>query len=328
MKNMFKDCESLEILNLNFNTDNVENMENMFSLCLNLSSLNITTFNIDNCNSFTNMLENDEGLILYVDTFKCKKLVETIPDYVIIIDVVTIPSIGEINSIYDIQNSDKKTQLLGKEFKFNIDYRLDIYINGKKIKFSKEYKVNDIGETNIKFKLYYDLNMDYMFKDVSDLISIEMISENNCKILSMNSTFENAKALNQFYISGFSGEEIKSMNKLFYNTDLNYYSFNSFDSRNLEDISYMFSNTDINEFSLNGLMINNVKNMSHLFDNCLSLVSFNNEGFDTRNVIDMSNMFSSCISLSEIDVSNFKTQKVENMAGMFEDCENLNIVWI
>ena len=49
MKNMFKDCESLEILNLNFNTDNVENMENMFSSCLNLSSLNITTFNIDNC---------------------------------------------------------------------------------------------------------------------------------------------------------------------------------------------------------------------------------------------------------------------------------------
>jgi hypothetical protein len=54
-----------------------------------------------------------------------------------------------------------------------------------------------------------------MFKDVPDLLSVEMKSEQNCEITSMISTFENCENLNSFKITGFNGEKIKSMKKLF-----------------------------------------------------------------------------------------------------------------
>ena len=38
-----------------------------------------------------------------------------------------------------------------------------------------------------------------MFQDVPNLISIEMVSEKNAKIISMISTFENCKYLEKFY---------------------------------------------------------------------------------------------------------------------------------
>ena len=289
MSHMFKDCKSLQELNLDFNTENVENMSYMFSSCTALTSLNITMFETENCNNFLNMFENDKELQIYIDSNKCRNLINFIPDDISIVNIPTKTIIGEINCVYNIKTIENNIILLGKEFEHISE--LDMYLDNRFIKYSKEYKISTIGEHNIQFILYEDLNMDYMFKDVPDLISVEMKSENDCQILSMISTFENAKNLYEFNITGFSGEEIKSMNKLFYKSALNNFYFNFFETNNLEDISYMFSNTEIIDFSLNGIDTSNVKNMSHLFEDCQSLRSFNNEGFETNKVIDMSSMF-------------------------------------
>ena len=54
--------------------------------------------------------------------------------------------IGEINCVYEIHSISDPTPLLGDEFKKNSD--LNIYINNKLIKFSKEYKFNESGKFN------------------------------------------------------------------------------------------------------------------------------------------------------------------------------------
>ena len=144
--------------------------------------------------------------------------------------------IGEINCIYDIRSF--KTKLFGDEFEK--DSNFDIYIDGRIIKYSKEYTFDSITTHNVQIKLFGDLNMDYMFKDVADLIEVRMESENNFKILSMISTFQNCENLNFFNISGFNVEEVKSTKKLFYNTSLSEVYFNDFNSINLVDMSYMF----------------------------------------------------------------------------------------
>ena len=219
---MFNDCQSLELLNINFNTKNVENMAYMFASCTKLSSLNITMFDIDNINNFTKIFDNDYELELYIDIFKCKDFLNEIPDYIKIIDVPTTPSTGQIECLYDINTVAKNTTLLGNEFINNYP-RIEIYIDGNKIQYTKEYKFKDLGNHNIIYILYEDLNMDYMFKDVPDLISVKMKSENNCQILSMISTFENSESLYEFRITGFSGNRIKSMKKLFYGTNIYIY---------------------------------------------------------------------------------------------------------
>ena len=86
--------------------------------------------------------------------------------------------IGEINCIYDIDSTSTNTLILGNEFKQG---NFDIYIDKNVIKYSKEHKFNSVGIHEIQIKLYEELNMDYMFKDVKNIISVEMISKTIAK---------------------------------------------------------------------------------------------------------------------------------------------------
>ena len=188
MGNMFKDCKYLNLLNLDFNTKNVEYMGNMFSSCISLTSLNISMFDIDDSKDFSNMFENDKGLELYLDMNRCEDLIGSLPYYISVYDSPTIFPIGEINCIYNVKSIATNTILLGKEFSKNSKFYL--YVDDEKIKYTKEYKMNRVGSHQIKFVLYEDINMDYMFKDVPDLFSVEMTSNENCQILSMISTLK------------------------------------------------------------------------------------------------------------------------------------------
>ena len=204
----------------------------------------------------------------------------------------TSPSIGEINCVYEILTTSQNTLLLSNEYSKTSDF--DIYIDNKRIRYSKEYKFDTTGNHKIQIKLYNNINMDYMFKDVNELLSVEMVSDQNCQILSMISTFENCFNLNDFNITGFGADNLKSMKKLFYKSSLTTFSFKSFNTINLEDISYMFSSTSIYDFSSNFINTNKVTNMSYLFKDCPSLSYFDASILDTSNVVDMSYMFSSC----------------------------------
>jgi len=141
-------------------------------------------------------------------------------------------AIGEINCIYDIQTSIKSTLLLGNDFQKNSEF--DIYVDGTKIKYEKEYKFNSVGFHNVSIKIYQPLNMNYMFKDIRNLLSVEMKSEKNIEIISMISTFENCENMNKFSIKGFNGEKIKSLHKLFYNNGIKTYNFESFNKKILK----------------------------------------------------------------------------------------------
>ena len=240
-------------------------------------------------------------------------------------DSSSLPTIGEINCEYDILSTEA-TIILGNEFNKNSDF--DIYIDGTKIKYSKEYKFDSIGKHKVQFKLQNNINMDYMFKDVQDLISVEMISEQNCQILSMESTFENCYGLTDFNLTGFDGSNLKSMKKAFYRSELTNYHFDSFNTENLEDISYMLSTTSINEISLKGINTSKVINMSHLFESCSSSLEVDLSNLDTSSVKDMSYMFSSIGSIKDLDLSNFKTSQVVTMANMFQDCISLTYLHI
>ena len=83
--------------------------------------------------------------------------------------------VGEINCSYEIKNISQNTILIGNEFVKNSLF--DLYIDGKKVNYVKEYKFTSLGKHKIQIKLYERINMDYMFKNVKDLISVEMNSK-------------------------------------------------------------------------------------------------------------------------------------------------------
>ena len=97
--------------------------------------------------------------------------------------------IGEIICKFDVTN--EITQIFSKDFIKSSNFK--VYIDELPVEYKKEYEFTKLGIHNIKIELYEDLNIDSMFKGVEDLISIEMNSKENCKILSMKSTFEALK---------------------------------------------------------------------------------------------------------------------------------------
>ena len=87
MNRMFNNCSELEYLKLNFNTENVRDMQYMFASLVKLTSLDISTFNTTACTNFENMFLDDTDLHLTIDSRLCKSLLDKIPKYVNVTDL-------------------------------------------------------------------------------------------------------------------------------------------------------------------------------------------------------------------------------------------------
>ena len=226
-----------------------------------------------------------------------------------------------------------------------------MYIDNIKIEYTKEYTFDKVGEHKVKFSIIAEINMDHIFKDIKDLISVEFIlNEKKDEILSMASTFENCENFKNLIIYGFTMTNIKSTDKIFYNSGLREINFDIFDVSGISDLSYMFASSPLESLIINKFISNNAVNMSYMFYNCTSLTkliiyeintnkvtymsnmfkdchslkSINLSSFNTESVTDMSNMFDGCHSLVSLDLKNYNTNKVNNMSGMFKYCNSLN----
>ena len=91
----------------------------------------------------------------------------------------------------------------------------EIFINDEKIPYTKNHKFQNIGNYIVKYKLYEEINIDNMFKNISSLISINLASDRELLILSMQNTFENCVNLEDFIIEGFNLDNIISLKNLF-----------------------------------------------------------------------------------------------------------------
>ena len=177
---------------------------------------------------------------------------------------ITEDIIAEIDCVYIINDITKSTIILGKEFEKGSN-SFDIYIGKDKIKYTKEYQFKQEGRIDVSFKIYSPINMDYMFKDVTTLNSALLISNKNAEITSMKSTFENCVVLSSVTISGFNTKNIKSVSRLFSNTNIAILSLSDFSTSKIEDFSYMFSGIPKETLDLSKFDTSNAKNMSHMF---------------------------------------------------------------
>ena len=234
--------------------------------------------------------------------------------------------IGIINCTFNIDNISENIPILGDEFQN--DSEIDIIIDKKRIEYSKTYNFKKIGDHNIQYILYNNISMDYMFKDLYNLRYVEMISDKNCEIYSMISTFENCENLEKFENFGFNTIQVNSMKRLFYNTKIFEWNFINISTNNVEDISYMFGGIKSEKINILNFNTSKVLNMSHLFENCNSLKTIDFPEIDTSNAIDISFMFNSCYSLTEINLNTLKTNKVRNMSYLFNSISFTVIVFL
>ena len=188
---------------------------------------------------------NEKDIDISEKSAKSKKLITGII-ILILVFIVTISLIillvissnskyiGDISCVYNITNTNEKIKLLGSEF--NKKTKFDMFIDDKKVDYAKEYTFDKIGEHKVKFSILEKINMDYMFKDIKDLNSVEMTSKESAEILSMISTFENCENLKNLTIDGFTMINIKSMDKIFYKSGLKEISLDIFDVSGISDM--------------------------------------------------------------------------------------------
>ena len=126
--------------------------------------------------------------------------------------------IGQIVCNYEDFKAGEPTQIFGNNFKSQDS--IEMSIESKKLKFTKQYEFKETDKGEIKIDVYDDIDMDYMFNDVKNLASIVLYSSKGAKIKSMISTFENCESLRSFTNSGFDTSQVKSMRNLFHGSKL------------------------------------------------------------------------------------------------------------
>lgn len=152
--------------------------------------MSLNDFNSDSQSKKGLNMSNKTKLILAISAF----LIVIIAIVIIIIVIISIEKkkenkeknelvTAEIIGNYEIKSISKPTDILGIEYE--LDPQLEIYVNGQKIKNSKSYEFNTIGQNKIQYIFYQNkINLNYMFKDINSLISIELKSNKNTTISS------------------------------------------------------------------------------------------------------------------------------------------------
>ena len=87
---------------------------------------------------------------------------------------------GYINCTYDIVYLSQNISILNE--KFEPKNNIVMQINGTFYPFSKSFKFKSFGKTKINFIFNETINMDYMFYNISSLISLQIITEGNIEI--------------------------------------------------------------------------------------------------------------------------------------------------
>ena len=240
--------------------------------------------------------------------------------------------LGEIICVYNIEKENINQTIFGEKYKKESEF--DILLDNKTIEFKKEYSFDTKGNHTIKISLNETINMDYMFTNIQNLISVEMINiedNNNInKISSMKSTFENCINLKYFKnINLLENSKIKSIKKAFKNTGLTEIHL-TLDISNLNDMTYLFDSSSLlesiiltNKNKYNYDSNESLINMSYIFSNCSSLNLIDLSSFDSSHVIDMSHSFENCNYLGDLDLSNLNTSLVTDMSYMFHSCSFL-----
>ena len=163
-------------------------------------------------------------------------------------------------------------------------------------------------------------NMSYMFKEMSNLTSLDVSSFDTSKVTDMSYMFYR-NGVTSLDVSGFDTSKVTVMSYMFLGMkNITNLDVNGWNTSNVTSMYGMFSGmSSVTSLDLSGFDTCNVTTMREMFREMGNLTSLDLSGFDTSNVTDMSTMFYDMDNLTSLDVSSFDTSKVTTMGSMFKN---------
>ena len=177
--------------------------------------------------------------------------------------------------------------------------------------------------------------MHAMFAYCTSIENINMSSFNTKEVTNMSAMFYNCGQLKQLDVNNFNTENVTTMASMFANcSNLEKLDISNWKTANVEDMSWMFAGEDYGNppntmnikqiIGIENLDVSNVKTMDRMFRNCHELTSLDLHKWNVSNVEIMRQMFNSCKSLSELNIENWNMGNVTNTQYMFNNCYKLN----
>ena len=168
-------------------------------------------------------------------------------------------------------------------------------------------------------KIYLNEDSNRMFRDLSNLISLDVSSFDTSQVTNMEAMFAGMPNLTTLNLSNFNTSQVTSMISMFEGmsrlTTLNLSNFDTSRVTNMEAMfGYMYGLTSLNISNFNTSQVTNMRDM---FSNMRNLTSLNLSNFNTSKVTDMRAMFGYMYGLSSLNLSNFDTSQATDMNSMF-----------
>ena len=232
MDNMFSNCESLTSLDLSsFDTGNVMQMQYMFCFCKSLTSLDLSSF--------------DTGYVTQMDNmfYGCESL----------------PSL-------DLSSFDTR----------NVTNMENMFSDCKSL---TSLDLSSFGTGNVT-------NMENMFSDCKSLTSLDLSSFDTRNVTIMNYMFSDCESLTSLDLSSFDTGNVTQMNNMFSGceslTSLNLFGF---DTRRVSDMGRMFTGCkSLVSLNLSGFDTGKVMYMDDIFYQCDNLKEIIMRSCDKRTI--------------------------------------------
>ena len=348
---MFNECTNLKFININenFNTSLVTSMNNMFSYCKALISLNISHFNttlvknfdflFSECNSLksldiSNFITSQATNMKYMFS-GCHLLTSlNLSNFQTLLVTDSQGMFKDCRSLITLNLSKFNTsRIKNMESMFQNCYSL-IYLNlfnfnTSSVTNMKNMFSNCLKLTSLNISSFSTFSVKYMqniFSDCNSLISIDLSNFNTTLVINMESMFKNCYSLTSLDLSNFNTSQVTNMKNMFSNCKLlKILNLNNYFNTDLvNNMQYMFSGLNLLEsLDLSNFNTSLVTNMQHMFSYCNSLISLDLSNFNTSSVKIMKNMFYNCTSLLSLNISNFDVSSVTNFQNMFNNCTSI-----
>ena len=333
MAYMFNGCKNLAYINFpkNEKAENLQLLNDMFGVCPNLISLDLSSFSFKNvetmaymfngCNRLSTLIlpkENNIGNnlkdIKYM-FYECKELTS------IDLSGISLVNIKDLSSMFYGCSSLENLILPSNEKANNVvDFSYMFFDCGK----LKSVDLSFVSLINAQ-------KLSFMFFNCSSLLDIKFpIEEKSTKIEDFQYMFFSCQSLISIDLSNFSFGNAKNLNSMFFfcsNLENLILPKNEI-ATNVEDISFMFSACNkLRIIDLSGISLRNIYDMSYIFSYCTNLenIIFANDE-PINKIEEISYAFSNCYNLKSIDLSKFNLNLVTSFEYLFYSCSSLETI--
>ena len=321
MNNMFSNCSSLTSLDVTyFNTANVTDMNKMFYKCSALTTIYASD------NFVTDKVEYSYNMF-----YDCTSLKGTTLEYVASktdhnyancgTDGYFTPGCGYAK----FDNATGTLTFSYKVVKPEGAYDLNVGITEPGWRTHKNEIKKVVFDTS--FANARPTSCYYWFYECKNLANIEGIENLNTeKVTNMELMFANCSTLTSLDVTKFNTAKVRNMYSMFMNcSGLKSLDVTNFDTGNVISMAYMFYGCSaLTSLDLTNFNTAKVMDMCFMFKKCSGLTSLDLTKFNTAEVTDMKQMFHECSALTTIYASDeFVTTNVETGSNMFFNCIKL-----